>query len=98
MDDLEDTIEYARLTVPMPLVDPQGGKHVHSDGSDDRGLRAARARATRKRVCPVVSPDVAALTVTVVIPAHNEERDLPETLDALMRQTVPATPSMLRRW
>lgn len=37
----------------------------------------------------MVAPDVAALTVTVVIPAHNEERDLGETLDALMRQTVP---------
>ena len=36
----------------------------------------------------MVSPDVATLTLTVVIPAHNEERDLGETLDALMRQTV----------
>jgi len=36
----------------------------------------------------VVPADVAALTLTVVIPAHNEEKDLAETLDALMRQTV----------
>ena len=31
---------------------------------------------------------MAALTLTVVVPAHNEERDLGETLDALMRQTM----------
>ena len=31
---------------------------------------------------------MAALTLTVVIPAHNEERDLGNTLAALMRQTV----------
>ena len=36
----------------------------------------------------MVPAHVAALTLTVVIPAHNEERDLPETLDALMRQTM----------
>jgi cellulose synthase/poly-beta-1,6-N-acetylglucosamine synthase-like glycosyltransferase len=36
----------------------------------------------------VVSADVAALTITVVIPAHNEAAGLPETLDALMKQTV----------
>jgi N-acetylglucosaminyltransferase len=37
----------------------------------------------------VAEADVAVLTLTVVIPAHDEERDLGNTLDALMRQTVP---------
>jgi cellulose synthase/poly-beta-1,6-N-acetylglucosamine synthase-like glycosyltransferase len=29
-------------------------------------------------------------TLTVIVPAHNEERGLPATLEALLRQTVPA--------
>ena len=88
----EDTIDYGIL---MPererlFTRPQEkGRHVRPAGTDDRGLRNARARATRPRVRPLVSADVAALSITVVIPAHNEERDLGETLDALMRQTVP---------
>jgi cellulose synthase/poly-beta-1,6-N-acetylglucosamine synthase-like glycosyltransferase len=36
----------------------------------------------------VGSPDVGALTLTVLIPAFNEEDGLPETLAAVMRQTV----------
>ena len=36
----------------------------------------------------MVPAHVAALTLTVVIPAHNEAAGLPETLDALMKQTV----------
>lgn len=91
MDDLEDTLEFTvpALTVPLVVPPREKGRHRdHSAGADDRGLRAARARATRPRVRPVVSADVAALTLTVVVPSHNEERDLGETLDALMRQTV----------
>ena len=70
---------------------PQKGEkqHDHPTGADDRSVRAARRRANRPRIRPVVAPDVAALTLTVVIPAHNEEKDLGETLDALMRQTTP---------
>ncbi|MGW4894730.1 glycosyltransferase family 2 protein [Kitasatospora sp. NPDC004240] len=30
------------------------------------------------------------LTLTVIVPAHNEEEGLPATLEALLRQTVPA--------
>jgi N-acetylglucosaminyltransferase len=65
-----------------------GGEDDSSAGSDDRSLRAARRRAGRKRVRPVASPDVATLTLTVVVPARNEAAGLPETLDALMKQTV----------
>jgi N-acetylglucosaminyltransferase len=56
--------------------------------SDTSGLLRARARATRPRHRPVVTPDVAALTLTVVIPAHNEAAGLPETLSAIGRQTI----------
>ena len=93
-----------RPTEPLPVINPEPPgpeyerlyvrpqeerkQHDHSPGCDDRSLRAARRRATRTRVRPVVPANVAALTLTVVIPAHNEERDLGETLDALMRQTV----------
>ena len=67
-------------------------RETHDDSATRRGnpssLRRARARATRPRVHPVVTPDVAALTQTVFIPAHNEAAGLPETLRALARQTV----------
>jgi N-acetylglucosaminyltransferase len=37
----------------------------------------------------VATADVAALTLTVIVPAHNEEAGLPETLSALLKQTMP---------
>lgn len=58
--------------------------------SDDRGLFRARARARRPRVRPVGTPDVAARTLTVIVPAYNEAAGLPETLTSVMRQTVAA--------
>lgn len=66
----------------------QEGNYVHPAGPDDRSLRNARSRGSRARVRPVAQADVAALTLTVVIPAHNEERDLGNTLASLLRQTV----------
>jgi N-acetylglucosaminyltransferase len=37
----------------------------------------------------VVRADVAALTLTIIVPAHNEEAGLPATLEALLKQTMP---------
>jgi N-acetylglucosaminyltransferase len=88
MSETEDTVAFPAPLAPERDRPQEGTRHDHSVGSDDRGLRAARARASRPRVRAVVPADVAALTVTVVIPAHNEERDLGEALDALMRQTA----------
>jgi N-acetylglucosaminyltransferase len=61
---------------------------IPADRVHPRGLRRARDRASRPRRRPVGSPDVAALTLTVIIPAHNEAAGLPETLRAIGRQTV----------
>ena len=88
MNELEDTIDFAPVPAAPTRPQEKGRHRGHPVGSDDRALHAARRRASRTRVRPVVPPDVAALTLTVVIPAHNEERDLGETLDALMRQTA----------
>ena len=62
--------------------------YVHPAGPDDRPVRNAGSRGSRSRVRPVAQADVAVLTLTVVIPAHNEERDLGNTLASLLRQTV----------
>ena len=56
---------------------------------DTPGVLRARNRAARPRKRPVVRPDVAALTLTAVVPAYNEEAGLPETLNALLHQTMP---------
>src|ERR1039458_9424342 len=60
-----------------------------ASGDNDPGLRRARGRAARTRRSPVDAPDVAALTLTAIVPAHNEREGLPETLSALLKQTMP---------
>jgi cellulose synthase/poly-beta-1,6-N-acetylglucosamine synthase-like glycosyltransferase len=81
-------------TLPLPVLDPDFApqkEETHdpvANRRDTDGLRRARSRARRPRRAPVGSPDVDALTLTVVVPAYNEAAALPETLDAIMHQTT----------
>lgn len=76
------------MTMPAPDDLKENDDDTAARRGDPAGLRRARARASRPRRSPVVTPDVAALTVTAIVPAHNGALGLAETLSALRRQTV----------
>ncbi len=78
--------DVAQVTDPEEV---DQGDNSTAPGTDSWSLRRANRRAHRKNLRPVGSPLVAPLTLTVVIPAHNEEACLAETLEALLKQSVP---------
>jgi N-acetylglucosaminyltransferase len=75
-------------TAVSPAVKEDRDDDHDSRRGDDPGLRRARARASRPRRSPVVTPDVAALTLTAVVPVYNGALGLAETLHALRSQTT----------
>lgn len=88
--------DTSTMTAAPPRYTPTAASPAVKENEDAlasrdnaNGLRRARARATRSRRRPLVSQDVAALTLTVIVPAHNEEAGLPETLNAILSQTMP---------
>ena len=94
---IQDIAEQDTAPLDSQTLSPHRGAHrkvVTDDATNasrphDPGLRRARDRAARTRRSPVATADVAALTLTVIVPAHNEEAGLPETLSALLKQTMP---------
>src|ERR1035438_3311074 len=74
----------------MTIAEREATDHAgNARGNHDPGLWRARNRIARQRREPVASADVAALTLTAIVPAHNERKGLPETLRALLKQTMP---------
>src|SRR5690606_16650071 len=68
----------------VPLVRQPALHRVQHDHLRSRRPIDDRHRRPRALAGP------APLTLTVIVPAHNEEEGLPATLESLLRQTVPA--------
>ena len=83
------TVATSLISHRRPIEEVDQGDNSTALGADSWRLRRADRRAHRPGLRPVGSPLVAALTLTVVIPAHNEEACLAETLEALLKQSVP---------
>jgi cellulose synthase/poly-beta-1,6-N-acetylglucosamine synthase-like glycosyltransferase len=93
-DTIEHTIDYGLWPEWERLYGPQeeGGRH---NAADNRGGRVSRLRRDAGRSAhhardSLALVDPAALTLTIVIPAYNEEEGLPPTLESLRLQTVVA--------
>jgi cellulose synthase/poly-beta-1,6-N-acetylglucosamine synthase-like glycosyltransferase len=82
----------------------RAGRTIHSFPSTDNGgtdvrfpahehqrtgVRTDRHRGVHRQVRSRALAPVAAPSLTVIVPAYNEEEGLSATLDALLRQTVP---------
>lgn len=77
---------------PQPLTGMDELDAMLTRGEELALVKKSRATPHRARHCrppsrPPVQPE---LTITVIVPAYNEENGIRDTLDALKRQTSPA--------
>ena len=94
-ESLEDTIDWPLRPERERLYPRPQKEGKQRDAADNRGGRVSRLRRGANHPAhyagdSLAQVDPAALTLTVIVPAFNEEAGLPPTLDALRRQTVRA--------
>jgi N-acetylglucosaminyltransferase len=77
----------------QPAREPQRKEAVrdaaHNGGRSVRHLQPDTGRPAGQARNPVAAPDVATLTLTVIIPAYNEQAGLPAAIESILKQTVP---------